>query len=608
MGSKKILSFSIGPVQSYISQARKTKDLFSGSKLLSDIVDCVIRNFNSKKYGQVILPHEKVESKPNRFIAIIDEGYDAKKVAEELENTARARFLEIAEETYNKVFGDNEVPVGFKEQIEDFLDINWVAIDYEEEKYQEIYNELDMLMGAVKNTRIYKQIKYPDSDIGEAGRKCSICGERNSIFFKKALSKFYDSSRYRVVKDNFISENESLCGVCFVKRYYEKFDERNVNSFPPTAQICLMNVLSKLNMNQRIIDDPELNRLGEFTVDLLFEENNNLEYIKENGMLHRDVEDEQVKRIIEKLKEIENEVKEKAKKEKGLKLSRYYAIISFDGDSMGKWLSGEKVDLNKCTLLDFHEQLSKLVGEFSKEVKKTIVEPRGKIVYAGGEDFLGFVNLEYLFDVMLTLRSLFDAIVNKPLKKYFQDENDNLSFSAGMSISHYKITLSNSIIWAKKMEKEAKKINGKNGFAIALLKRSGDGKVVKFRWQENESDEFTIINEIKSVIDNLKNGYFSNSFIYGLGKIMNKLPKKYETVEDIETVDAAIKTEIYRLVKRSFNIEKFKEKDKVKIDEMTNLLVNIFNKSRIEKEDQNPKDNFMDLLYILSFLVEEVYY
>ena len=30
--NKKILSFSIGPVQGFIAQARKTKDLFSGSK------------------------------------------------------------------------------------------------------------------------------------------------------------------------------------------------------------------------------------------------------------------------------------------------------------------------------------------------------------------------------------------------------------------------------------------------------------------------------------------------------------------------------------------------------------------------------------------------
>ena len=118
---------------------------------------------------------------------------------------------------------------------------------------------------------------------------------------------------------------------------------------------------------------------------------------------------------MEKLKAIERNVIERAKNE-GLKLSKYYGIISFDGDSMGKWLSGEKIDENKCNLLEFHKSLSGLLGEFSKKAQEIIVEPWGRIVYAGGEDFLAFINAEYLFDAMLSLRTLFDTVVNKPLK------------------------------------------------------------------------------------------------------------------------------------------------------------------------------------------------
>ena len=40
-------------------------------------------------------------------------------------------------------------------------------------------------------------------------------------------------------------------------------------------------------MNMTVIDDEELNQFGNFTVDVLFEENNNIEYIKENGMLKK---------------------------------------------------------------------------------------------------------------------------------------------------------------------------------------------------------------------------------------------------------------------------------------------------------------------------------
>lgn len=600
--NKKILSFSIGPVQGFIAQARKTKDLFSGSKILSDIIDHVLKEFKNE---QIIFPHKDLESKPNRFIAIIDGGSQAKDIAGKVEKLARRKFMEIAETTYFNVFGNLDMPNGFKEQVNDFLDINWIAIDYDEHRYKDIHNELDMLMGAVKNTRIYKQIRITDSEIGEAGKKCSVCGERNSLFFKKP-PRSCNSSQYRVVNDYFISENESICGVCFVKRYYEK---EKVDSFPSTAEICLMNVLSKLNMNMTVIDDEEINQFGNFTVDVLFEENNNIEYIKENGMLKKEVSLTEEKRLLKKLNDIERNVTEKAKKE-GLKLSKYYAIISFDGDGMGKWLSGEKIDESKCTLLDFHKTLSKLLGEFSQKAKEIVVEPWGKIVYAGGEDFLGFINIEYLFDVMLSLRILFDTVVNKPLKKYAKKEDDNLTFSAGISISHYKISLSNSIKWAKMMEKKAKKIDGKNSFAIALLKRSGDGKIAKFRWQEDSSNEFTIINDIKNVICNLKDGYFSDTFIYTLGDTLFKLPSSdydWERMEEKETVDNMIQSEIYRLVKRSFNGEEM-ESINEKIDEMVNSLVNIYNRSNVGDIYTGYKDNFMDLLYILAFLVREVYY
>ena len=62
------------------------------------------------------------------------------------------------------------------------MDINWIAIDYDEDRYKEIYNELDMLMGAVKNTRKYNQIRISDQEIGEAGKNVQFA-EKETVFF-----------------------------------------------------------------------------------------------------------------------------------------------------------------------------------------------------------------------------------------------------------------------------------------------------------------------------------------------------------------------------------------------------------------------------------------
>ena len=290
----------------------------------------------------------------------------------------------------------------------------------------------------------------------------------------------------------------------------------------------------------------------------------------------------------------------------GLKFSRYYGIISFDGDSMGKWLSGEEIDEN-ISLRQYHSELSQHIGEFAKKASEIMDAPKGKIVYAGGEDFLGFVNCEYVFEVMKELRKLFDRIVNQPIKKYCKNKEKNLTFSAGICISHYKVSLSNSIIMTKEMESKSKNIDGKNAFSMALLKRSGEIKEATYKWQDIGEESYDIIDNIISVMENLKNGCFSNNFIYSLGKELEMFTDKKddENNEQKEIIDKVIQSEIKRLVNRSANMS---ISDAGKIKDMVCSLKSIYGKSNVEGSSMSSKENFMNLLYIITFLTKEVYY
>ena len=64
--------FTIGPVQSFIAQARKTRDLYAGSRLLSELVLTGMDVF-VKYGGEVIFPKSRSTSQPNRFLGRIDE-------------------------------------------------------------------------------------------------------------------------------------------------------------------------------------------------------------------------------------------------------------------------------------------------------------------------------------------------------------------------------------------------------------------------------------------------------------------------------------------------------------------------------------------------------
>ena len=66
--SNSLFIFTISPVQSFIAQARKTVDLFGGSKLLLDLVGEAIGVLSGI---ELIYPAKDALYKPNDFIGIV---------------------------------------------------------------------------------------------------------------------------------------------------------------------------------------------------------------------------------------------------------------------------------------------------------------------------------------------------------------------------------------------------------------------------------------------------------------------------------------------------------------------------------------------------------
>src|SRR5208282_2182716 len=116
-------------------------------------------------------------------------------------------------------------------------------------------------------------------------------------------------------------------------------------------------------------------------------------------------------------------------------------------DSMGEWLSGEKIKDGR--LKDFHQALTDKLGEFANQVRALIKKPSGATVYAGGEDFLGFFNLSYLLESMKCLYINFDEMVNQKLKSFYRDSAEDMTFSAGVVIAYIKAPLSEVLNWAR---------------------------------------------------------------------------------------------------------------------------------------------------------------
>ena len=591
--SQYLFLFTIGPVQSFIAQARKTQDLYAGSKLLSDLTETAMTQLiNRVQNCKFIFPDEDIQSKPNRFIAEIETD-DVEKIGKDLENYVRSEFRKIAEDRLNSsgLTYEEEFSESFWKQIDDFLQIYWVALPLNGD-YSEVYSKIERYLGAVKNVRVFKQLK-------ETGRKCSICGERNALVYRLTddeekrgglklrsdgiLNKMYvkegeveilrvneNKGNRKVTK---IRKGEGLCAVCFTKRFYE-----NTN-FPSTAEISAMDWLQD-------IPGEEKNRykklFNNFDEELYYEENLREDYLRKYDHFKD-------KKMLDDAKEQLKELYKKYGKPK-----KYYALLMLDGDHMGRWLSGEFLaDEEKNKLKDFHKKMSKELGNYAAKVdgeeneNGIITDLNGKLVYAGGDDVLAFVNLEYLLDVMSDLRKAFPKFEELGFKVKSDRKS---SASAGVVIAHYKIPLSEVLKWARKMEHEAKDKDkgGRDAFAIAVLKHSGEISKTVWKWDldaNGKSKKIELLKELVKELQDDKEG-FSHTFIKNLNMEFMKL-------DEIE--DKWVEAELKRLLERASQIKSDKEKKKERVGNWQEKLFSIYT-------DADKKDNFLYFLNIADFL------
>ncbi|NUV00003.1 hypothetical protein XO12_07835 [Marinitoga sp. 1154] len=560
MNNNYLFLFTIGPVQSFIAEARKTKDLYEGSKLLSNLIDIAINEVkNQDKNAEVIFPSKKIESKPNRFIAIIETN-NSKDFGNKIENKVKESFMNIANRIFSENFPDKPKPINFDKQIKDFLEIYWVMQPFEN-NYESIYKEIEKTLGAIKNVRVFNQLE-------ETGRKCSLCGKRNALFYKKMKKEkkpsYIQNNAIEIKKDIELNFGEGLCAVCFVKRFYEN------KSFPSTAAISSIDWVKKVSRG----DLENYKKLFKnFDEQLYYEENLRQNYLKKYGYFLNDDELENAKN---KLKEIYK---------KNGKPKKYYALIMLDGDNMGKWLSGEFLEDN-TNLKEFHNKISESLGKYAENINEIVKEPKGKRIYAGGDDVMTFLNLDYLFDILIDLREKFPKFekLGFTIKKGMKS-----SASAGVVIAHYKTPLSEVLKWVRKMEKEAKEKGNRNSLAIAVLKHSGEIHKTVYKWKIENEWSVEIMKELVEQLKDEKKG-FSNTFIKALQEEFNRMEKIPE--------DKMLEIELQRLLNRSSKIRNNKNEKEKKISEWKEKIKELY-------LDLVDKDNFFSFLNVSDFIARE---
>ena len=458
---------SIGPVQEFIVNARRSRDLWYGSWMLSELAKSVAKTIDGIG-GKLIFPKpvkpDDLDAKstfncPNRVSAVFDK-FDYN-LAGTIKKSAQDRLLELWDESLGHILKQAEKQnVGLndlftfpslpEEQIKDLLEFYWVAVSYEEGDYPKARDLAEALLAARKNTRDF------DLRDGKEIPKSSLDGIRESVIPEKYYKNSSKQTQflYKVYRAR---GAERLSGVDLLKRLGRLGDEPKFASTSDVAAAPLMSTLEESDQ-EKLINDLKKMLTGEGILPEEISENASLifesrfkEYLGENA---------NQKEILEKHHDRLKKVF------KGAVPYPYYSLFIADGDNMGKLI-------NNLVDIDSHSLLSQKLSKFAENLPQVIngQQYKGTCIYAGGEDILAYLPLHTALEFVSFINGDFLNEIKTTL-------------SGGLVIAHHLTPLNEVMRLAREAEKKSKMTASKNALTVVLSKRSGTETEITDNWQQ----------------------------------------------------------------------------------------------------------------------------
>ncbi len=485
MAGSHLFVVHVGPVQEFIASARRTRDLWFGSWLLSELAKAAALEIVAQNEGDVSClifpaPEDQDElrkpdfSAPNKVVARVrqDPAVLGAAVREAVLRRLRGMWAAtFGSDGQRSVSGDFDSSSA-ERQLEDFPEVYWVSWPLEagDDGYKAARDAAEALLHARKETRDFRPVTW-----GSDRPKCSLDGSRESVIRDDAVRGL---SERDLRKRYGVRRGEHLCGVCLLKRHGARGEQTH---FPSTSHVAALPLLQRLEDRHRDmvqqyantlrllgVPDQDLgtasqrNRIfGRMDGELLFEER-----------LRELIDDKaQLKKAREALRKL---IEEAFGGEEPLP---YYALLSADGDHMGEVIDAQEHP-------DKHRRLSRRQSEFAQEARGIVERHQGSLVYSGGDDVLAFVPLH---TVLACARELADTFRNLLCEFTVTGDHDSPispTLSVGIAIAHHLLPLSDSLELARSAVQTAKSPGGRNALAVTLSKRSGVDRTVWGHWDE----------------------------------------------------------------------------------------------------------------------------
>ncbi|NMC34072.1 MAG: type III-B CRISPR-associated protein Cas10/Cmr2, partial [Veillonellaceae bacterium] len=367
---------------------------------------------------------------------------------------------------------------------------------------------------------------------GSSELKCSLDGCRESVIAESVCNRMNDNMLYKSYR---VQRGEFLCGVCLLKRHGKRGSEEY---FFSTSHVAALPLLERLTGQHRPFVEEYFGKLKELGISpddldtvrpphpvfgphdghLLYEERFREFFFKEK---------EKVLLAQKALREF----REKAFDDK--KPLPYYALLIADGDHMGKVIDAQRTP-------EKHRELSRIQSSFAVEARRIVRENKGSLVYSGGDDVLALIPLHKVLDCACSLSEAFRLRLAG-----FKGDDDGKeispTLSIGIAVAHHLEPLSDVLEMARRAEKAAKSVPGKNALAVTLSKRSGSERTVKGTWGELDR-------QLKWLVNLHRNEAVPDGAAYELHDLARRLETPGEELKG--TLQKAACAEARRILRR----------------------------------------------------------
>lgn len=504
-----LVLLNFASVQSFLAAARRSRDLWYGSYLASELSKAMARAL-AEHGNTLIFPaptNPQLDLLPaapggglavaNKVLAVVRTKNDSPEEdwIKEAKKAAQTRWQDIA--GVARIAGESLFPGGSSEidpeiwdqQLNEPLEIfaTWWPVAKEEdledpERYPKHIAQLEELLARRKLSRLFHPSPL-SLEQSQHREKSSLDGRRESVLSPRLPGK--------VRRRWGLNEREALDAVGLVKRLGGRFDHEG--TFTPLTRLAIDPWVSRLdndtqNQLRGWLNNPTLNQerlVSRVTADLYqalpWDGQLLYPFRLDAALADLKAEADNNQNLIKALTELREQL-QPVWKEFGNPPTAV-AVLAADGDKMGERISGLK------TLIEhqrFSQALSRFARTLPKEVEKT---GRGQVIYAGGDDLLAVLPVPACLKCAQAVHDAFghafdDLDLPKPP-----------TLSLGLALGHMLEPMGSLFDRARQALELAKGADhprlpeekGRNTLAISLKPRSGGEIVWRGKFDQDQN-------------------------------------------------------------------------------------------------------------------------